>query len=207
MNIETYDNIWNIIKDTAIAINNDISSTKIEFSEFQKDEIYRRYSEFRDSLKIKHMGGLEARIDRHKVAACMGCAIMQAKPMQIKVKETDIRLAYFANECLSFFTALSIMRAFTKTVLEKKINESKEIEDGLDSSTLANIPNNILNKIIEDGYIFPKGKNNDYLLWQLMALNDVSDFRDYSLCLSNTLFIIEEYSILFYDNQNLNLEE
>jgi len=202
MERDTYDKIWNIITDTAISLKNDAKKSNVIFIDIQRDEIYNRYQEFRDFIKEKHMEKSAFRIDRHKVAACMACAIMQVRPMNISRKDpvaSDMRLAHFANECLAFFTALSIMKAFTKTVLEiEKAGADAPESDGVDISSLSKVPIPVLEKIVSEGYVFPNGKYDDYLIWQLTAFSDIHAFKDYILSLSCMLFFIESYTMGTY---------
>ncbi|MCL2362318.1 MAG: hypothetical protein FWC73_10965 [Defluviitaleaceae bacterium] len=218
MTKETFDDIWNIIKDTADAIQNDTNGMA-KFDNHQKSTVFHHYEYLNALSKNRHMAksrnGIlcekrdvvarteeEIRLDRHKVSSCIACALLRVHPMEvIPNNEAKTNLSYYANEVLAFFVALSVMRSFTNKVLTSlrsgNSNEHKKARE----STLAEVSTNTLEKIITDGYVFPRrGEHDDYLLWQLIALSDINDFDDYVISLSCTLFLIEEYSIKFYQN-------
>lgn len=142
------------------------------------------------------MGGHQSRIDRHKVAACMACALLRVSPIRTKQSEEAERLLFYSNETLAFLVALSIMKSFTKAVLD---SAGKADEDGYDKSALGKYNEESLRGIVDNGYKFPAGLHDNYLSWQLMALSDIENYKDFILSLSCTLFLIEEYSIMCYE--------
>jgi hypothetical protein len=214
MKDETFDKIWNIICDTAMAIEND-TNKRAHFRPVPKDElkgeIKRRYEEFRGLCKERHMlrrndntlidNGDDRRIDRHKVAACFACALLHTSPLNQEKDKEATKLLYYANETLAFLVALSIMKSFTNAVVElreSKNSKNSSYEDGVDMSALSRYDSGLLMRIVEDGYRFPEGPHNDFLLWQLMALSDINNYSEFILSLSCTLFLIEGFSIEYY---------
>ena len=225
MTKDKFGHIWNIIRDTADAIHNDTGRGDTEVAakliDLQKDAVYMRYEELSRSCKERHMAGFhdqygriptlektrivtEVKIDRHKIASCIACSLLRVRPMELaELKETTSNLSYYANEVLAFFVALSVMKSFTKKVLDIKQKKGKleNHEDDIDDSSLFGIDDGILERIVEEGYILPtRGTHDDYLLWQLIALADLGNFGDYVISLSCTLFLIEEYTIQSYQN-------
>ena len=215
MEKEKFDEVWNIINDTATAIQNETRGGA-KFNASQKDTIYRHYQNLNKLCKQRHMAGFhesnhygnrvvetistdkETLLDRHKVASCMACAIMRVRPMEITdIGNVATNLSHYANEVLAFFVALSIMKSFTNRVWKGQ----KENDINIDDSSLSKVDEGILKNIVENGYVFPqRHEEGVYLLWQLIALADVGDFTEYVISLSCTLFLIEEYTILSHNS-------
>ena len=206
-----FNEIWNIISDTAIAIENDTNG-RAKFNITHKDVIHQHYEKLNALCKLHHMSKIrecpdgvsktrhseDFTLDRHKVASCMACALLRLRPIDVDSEVYDgTNLTYYANELLAFFVALSIMKSFTNRLLERKDNP-----DDLGDSTLSSVDTAILQGIVDDGYVFPdRGNHNDYLLWQLIALSNIGDFSDYVISFSCTLFLIEEYTIALYSSK------
>jgi len=223
MTKDRFKKIWNIIKDTADAIHNDTGGNESEvaakLNDSQMDAVYMRYEELNKLCKKKHMAVFhsqygkipgseettkrEKRIDRHKIASCIACSLLRMRPMKrAEPTESTSNLSYYANEVLAFFVALSVMKSFTKEVLDIKRKSKIETDEAdVEDSSLFEIDDGILERIVEEGYKFPsRGTHDDYLLWQLIAFADISDFGNYVISLSCTLFLIEEYTIQSYQN-------
>jgi hypothetical protein len=211
MTADTFDRLWGTICNTAASIENDTGG-RAAFQPSKKDDVYFNYNKFSRLCRHRHMdsGGKKLRkvakdsprIDRHKVASCVACAILQVRPMDIRRDEETARLAHFANETLAFLVALSVMKSFTKTIIEIKEGDARyKNDDGVDVSALSRTKTRVLQRIVDDGYVFPRIGNSDYLLWQIMAMSDIRLLDDYILSLSCILFLIEAHSLCSYEKQ------
>lgn len=56
-------------------------------------------------------------IDRHKISACVMCAIIKYNPFSISKKGYNIENLFFANELLGIYTAVSILECYNKDLI------------------------------------------------------------------------------------------
>lgn len=82
------------------------------------DDIWDAYVEFNIHASNTYLNVPDAQIDRHKVAACYMCAIMDAMPLDVSgVAMKDNEFAYLSNERLAVTTGVSTLGMFDFAVL------------------------------------------------------------------------------------------
>ena len=70
-------------------------------------------------------------IDRHKIAACLMCAIVDYSPFKIYKKGYNCEDLHFANEILAIYSAISLLECYTpelKIKFPSTIYETRDID-------------------------------------------------------------------------------
>lgn len=65
-------------------------------------------------------------IDRHKIAACLMCAIVDYSPFKICKKGYNCEELFFANELLAIYSAISLLECYTPSLKIKFPNTTYE---------------------------------------------------------------------------------
>lgn len=119
MTFEKFNEIWeNIFKPTMAEIDTE-HICRLKLNAINK--VYVEYQTQRKNIHENCMENYEGYIDRHKVAACLMCAIEKIQPVFIPFsikfkllkenKKLSRQLSYI-NEYLAFYSAISILDAF-----------------------------------------------------------------------------------------------
>lgn len=182
MKTETFNEIYiNVILPGAKSISSGL--TTLVFNEICKEKIYEKYEEARDDI-LRIMPS-ESRIDRHKVAACIGYAIICTKPFEIDDHDEMEFREVFANELLAVYSSLSVLKSFILSAAEENLDDSV---------------NKKLIEIFNDKFIFPKPKHEDYVEYLVKNIYHSRKSQCFdTLTFSNLLYMIEEYTIKSYE--------
>lgn len=185
MEKDSFDKFWN---------NNLYSNaTKLEkkyldyltFDSSKKDSILSDYNQYRTHYKEHEFGG-EDRIDRHKVASFMVCAVINQEPMKLKSSASkkspfEVRAS---NELLALLSGLDLLKSYMVEELKRDRASASYIQG-----------------IRQRGLFYPPGKHH-----YLMHLT-----KDIHLCrcegekvlknrlipmLFHVFFFIERYNLL-----------
>lgn len=154
------------------------------------DSLCRLYNDIKNQTKRDFMGdGMNAKLDRHKIAACLAKAISIDRPICKKIsgdfsgKESEFLIA---NEALAFVVSLAVLRAY--------------IELKLKNGEIENPFRDAYKKISDNDFVFPdtimgSGYPADVCwAWHHNIINGHFDV----LGTANLLFMIEQYSVQFY---------
>ena len=205
MTEKKFDQLWIQISNAAQDIINKCDG-EVVFNEKKKQYISFEYDRLRKRCKEMHMlfdtsstddiSKKPPRIDRHKVAACIAGAILNAKPFESNAEidnNEHKRIVYLANETLALFSALAIVTSF--------IRDDKDNTMKLDTE--------LKNIFLKNGFIFPTPLHSDYLPWLLFLLRDNLGNEFNVLAFSNILYLIETYTFsqLSIQKQTANHDE
>lgn len=174
-----------------------ITDSTLYIRDGSTDSLCREYNDIKNFVKRAFMkqSAAEIKLDRHKIAACMAKTIVLGRPICQAIengytgKETEFTIA---NEVMAFSAAMSIMRAY----VEHKLNKN---DPSIQKFKYA------YGKICESGFIFPETiMNVDYKSSVCWAWHhNAMDGRFDILGNANLFFMIENYSIAVYENQNM----
>ena len=189
-----FDELWNnIIYSTAVNLEEN-NKNSLTFDSSKKERIYSHYENYRKQYKSEWFVK-EGRIDRHKIASFMICAIVTEEPMKIKSNEKNPFEVRASNEMLAILSGISILKSFI-------------IEDFNYSQPKP--PDDYIENFAKEGIKFPPPSDSEHYLLQLS--------RDIYLCrcqnrktretienrlipmLFHVCFFLEEYHKKVYDS-------
>ena len=182
MTEKKFEELWVQIRNTALDIVNECNDGT-SFNNKKRNSVEYEYNRLREICKKKHMRSEpdSPRLDRHKVASCIAGAILRVNPLEYYPSKgycDRIKLSFLANEALSLFSALAIVKSFIRSDVTNEIKlptEYKEI-------------------FLKNGFLFPEPRYDEYIPWLLYLLQDSSTVEFNVLSFSNILFLIETYT-------------
>lgn len=198
---ELWIQIGNAAQDIVNTCDGDVifNENKKQYIAFEYDRLRKRCKEMHMLFNASSTGGISKespRIDRHKVAACIAGAILNAKPFEsdAEVDNNDHkRIVYLANETLALFSALAIVQSFIRDDKDNTMELDPELK----------------NIFLTKGFSFPTPLHSDYLPWLLFLLRDNLGNEFNVLAFSNILYLIETYTFsqLIIQRQEANHNE
>lgn len=182
-----FSELWEQVRNIAEDIENSCKH-EVRFDEEKKTFVEYEYDNFRKRCKEHLVKGTQApkdideppRLDRHKVAACIAGAILNARPLDthFSSEEGHCNLSYFCNEALALFSALGIIISFIRSDSQNKIQLDVALKE------------DFLNR----GFLFPSPVHGTYLPWLLFVLQESSQIGFNVLSFSNILYLLETYT-------------
>lgn len=185
MKEKTFNTIWD--KGIAVKARQIVDDNRdyVDFDLNSKKRILNEYNKLRDFTKISYMDNPDGLLDRHKVCACLIIAIIKAKPLIYNEANNVLNMKAIYNENLAMTVGLSVLRQYI-------------ITKGDD-----------LSEMFKEGFVFPKTNfNAKYQELTCLMLNyDVAKGNYSILALANILFMIEEYSKLYFEYNKIRNDE
>jgi len=177
------DKIWtDLIYPQAKALNNIIPC---EIKNDSQQIIWDNYVSFRNHCKENYMENKSHLLDRHKVCACLMCAILKSEFISCNKIHPDDKL-YVLVEQVAITVGFSLLQGFivnsTKTGDKEKEADEKKKD----------------NQIFKKGFLLPKGVDINHGVYRnnfAIELYFTRKEETYNiLSLSHTLYLLEQYT-------------